>query len=296
MANDDRARDQAWARKLPARVAREAIVCGVFDTIIRSYARKRIDGREHLDRLDGPAIFVANHCSHVDTPLLLRSLPRAVRRRTAVAAAADYFYTSRLLAGAVSLAFCTVPLERRGGGRGGSTASLQPLIDDGWSLVVFAEGTRSRDGRVAPLRTGAAMLAAAHGLPLVPIHIAGTHAAMPTGRGWMVRPAGGRRFARHELRVCFGAPIEVGPRDDRFEVMERVRQFMEACGAVTSPDPKLAARRAAAAAGSAGVDEAAAPVAPAAPGPTATGAPAVRAASTGGAAAPARVAESRSLR
>ena len=62
--------------------------------------------------LDGPVVFVANHCSHVDTPVLLRSLPASWRRRTAVAAAADYFYSRRLLASAVSLAFGTVPLER----------------------------------------------------------------------------------------------------------------------------------------------------------------------------------------
>jgi 1-acyl-sn-glycerol-3-phosphate acyltransferase len=240
-------RDQPWARTLPARVAREAIVCGVLDSIIRTYARREIAGREHLEQLDGPVIFVANHCSHVDTPVLLRALPRPWRRRTAVAAAADYFYTGRLLASAVSLAFCTVPLERRGGRGTGSTAALEPLIDARWSLVVFAEGTRSRDGRVGPLRTGAAALAAAHGLPIVPIHIAGTRAAMPIGRHWMVRPQGRRRFARHTIRVSFGLPIHVAPRDDRFEVMENVRLFMQVCGADTTPDPKLAARRAAAA-------------------------------------------------
>ncbi|ADB51569.1 lysophospholipid acyltransferase family protein [Conexibacter woesei] len=248
-ASSDRADlDQPWARALPARAARELIVCGLFNAIIRAYARTEVTGREQLRRLDGPAIFVANHCSHADTPVLLRALPRRLRRRTAVAAAADYFYTGRLLASAVSLAFCTVPLERRAGGRGiGSTAALEPLIDARWSLVVFAEGTRSRDGRVGPLLAGAAALAVEHGLPLVPVHIAGTHAAMPAGRRWMTRPAG-RRLARHALRVSFGGPLRVAPGEDRFEVMERVRLFMEECGAQTTPDPKLAARRAAAAA------------------------------------------------
>ncbi|MCW2998300.1 MAG: phospholipid/glycerol acyltransferase [Solirubrobacterales bacterium] len=248
-ATDDSAGlDQPWARTLPARAAREAIICGVFGSIIGTYARREIVGHEHLEHLQGPVIFVANHCSHVDTPALLRSLPTRWRRRTAVAAAADYFYTKRLLSGAVSLAFCTVPLERRGGGMGtDATAHMKRLIETRWSLVVFAEGTRSRDGRVGRLRSGAAVLAAQHRLPIVPIHIAGTHDAMPTGRNWMVRPEGGGRWARHTIPVSFGAPIHVGPRDDRFEVMERVRLFMEACGADTTQDPKLVARRAAAA-------------------------------------------------
>ncbi|MCW3017050.1 MAG: phospholipid/glycerol acyltransferase [Solirubrobacterales bacterium] len=247
--DDSASLDQPWARTLPARVAREAIICGVFDAIISTYSRRRVAGDGHLEHLEGPVIFVANHCSHVDTPALLRALPGRWRRRTAVAAAADYFYTKRLLANAVSLAFCTVPLERRGAAIGtDATAHMKRLIDTRWSLVVFAEGTRSRDGRVGRLRSGAAALAAEYGLPIVPIHVAGTHAAMPTGQSWMVRPEEGGRWARHTINVTFGAPIHVGPRDDRFEVMERVRLFMAACGADTTPDPKLAARRAAAAA------------------------------------------------
>jgi 1-acyl-sn-glycerol-3-phosphate acyltransferase len=238
--------DEPWTRTLPARVARELLICGVLGSIIDAYSHREIVGREYLEHLEGPVIFVANHSSHVDTPMLLRSLPAKWRRRTAVAAAADYFYTKRLLANAVSLAFCTVPLERRAGGMGtDATTHIEHLIDTGWSLVVFAEGTRSRDGRVGLMRSGAAVLAAQHGVPLVPVHISGTHEAMPRGRSWMVRPEGRGRWARHTIPVSFGAPIHVGRRDDRLEVMERVRLFMEACGADTTPDPKLAARRAA---------------------------------------------------
>ncbi len=241
--------DEPWARTLPGRVARELLICGLFGSLIDAYSRREIVGHEHLEHLEGPVIFVANHCSHVDTPMLLRSLPAKWRRRTAVAAAADYFYTKRLLAKAASLAFCTVPLERGASGMStDATTHVEHLIDTGWSLVVFAEGTRSRDGRVGLLRSGAAVLAAQHGAPIAPVHMSGTHEAMPPGRSWMVRPEGGGRWARHTIPVSLGAPIHVGPHDDRLEVMERVRLFMKACGADTTPDPKLAARRAAAAA------------------------------------------------
>lgn len=197
--------DQPWTRTAPARVAREISVCGVFDAIVRTYAHVSVTGREDLDSIDGPVIFVANHSSHVDTPVLLRSLPGRWRRRTAVTAAADYFYANRLLAAAVSLAFGTVPLERRGEvGRARAVARLKPLIDSGWSLVVFAEGTRSRDGSAGRLRSGAATLASEYGLPIVPVHLAGTHAAMPVGARWMCRPQGGGRFARHSIAVSFG--------------------------------------------------------------------------------------------
>lgn len=234
--------DQPWTRSLPARAARELLVCGAFGAIIDAYSRIEVVGRERLTELEGPAILVANHCSHVDTPVLLRCLPGPRRRRTAVLAAADYFYSRRLLAGAVSLTFGTVPLER--GSRIGATTHVERLLDTGWNVLVFAEGTRSRDGRVGVMRSGAGMLAARCGVPLVPVHISGTHAAMPPGRAWMVRP---KQERRHTIRVSFGAPIHVAQRAERFEAMERVRQFMAACGAQTTPDPKLSIRRAAAA-------------------------------------------------
>ena len=244
-SEDSAGGDRPWARTWPARWARELVLRGVFGSIIGTYSRREVIGREHLERLRSPVIFVANHCSHVDTPALLLSMPPAWRRRTAVAAAADYFYTRRMLAGAVSLAFGTVPLDRRGN-ESNATASMKHLIDGAWSLVLFAEGTRSRNGRVGPLRSGAAVLAASYGMPIVPVHISGTHQAMPPGRRWMVRPEGGGRLARHTIGVSFGAPLHPGRLDDRFEVMEQVRLFMASCGADTTPDPKLAARRAAA--------------------------------------------------
>jgi 1-acyl-sn-glycerol-3-phosphate acyltransferase len=228
--------DQAWARTAPARAARELVLWGVFGSIVGTYARREIAGREHLEDVAGPVIFVANHCSHVDTPVLLLSLTARWRRRTAVAAAADYFYRKRVLAAAVSLAFGTVPLERRGHGAGIDAAHIKRLLDGGWNLVMFAEGTRSRDGRVGRMRSGAAVLAAEHSLPIVPVYISGTHAAMPIGRGWMVRPAGRGRLARHTISVSFGAPIDAAALADRSEAMARVRDFMQSCGADLAPD------------------------------------------------------------
>jgi 1-acyl-sn-glycerol-3-phosphate acyltransferase len=229
--------DRPWAWALPARVVRELSICGVFDAIVRTYASTEVRGREQLARLDGPAIFVANHSSHVDTPVLLRALPARWRRRTAVTAAADYFYSSRLLGSAVSLAFGTVPLERRGGGGTRPTVRLGPLVEAGWSLVVFPTGTRSRDGRVGRLRAGAAILAAQHALPIVPVHISGTRAAMPVGSGWMSRPPGGGRLARHRIGLTFGAPIAVAPDEEPRAVMEKVRLFLATQGEETTPDP-----------------------------------------------------------
>lgn len=245
--------DQAWTRALPARLLREAVLCGPLDGIIRRYARITVRGRSNLDRLEGPAVFAANHASHVDTPILQRALPGRLRRRTAFAAAADYFYRKRLEAALVSLVFCTVPIERRSSpGEGSTIDRLRRIVADGWSFAVYPEGTRSRDGRVAVLQPGAAALAMQLGLPLVPVYISGTGELMPVGSRWPRRRRGGllpTRGERVPVTVSFGRPIPIEPGDDRFEVMEKVRRFMEGCGAPTTPDPKRLRRVAARARG-----------------------------------------------
>jgi 1-acyl-sn-glycerol-3-phosphate acyltransferase len=152
-----------------------------------------------------------------------------------VAAAADYFYASRRRAGAVSLAFNTVPVRRHGGGlEPDATQHVDTLIDDGWSLLIFAEGTRSRDGRIGRLRSGAAVLAAAHGLAIVPVYVAGTRAAMPVGQSWPKRRAGRWPRQRHDVEIRFGAPIALLPGEDRHAVMERVGGFFASCTAGTA--------------------------------------------------------------
>ena len=219
-----------------ARALRELILMDVLGPTMDVYTRRRVGGSEHLAGLEAPVVFVANHSSHMDTPTILRALPRRWRRRTAVAAATDYFYRSRGVAQAVSLLFNTVPMQRNGGGlEPGSTSHLDRLIADRWSLLVFPEGTRSRDGRVGRLRSGAAVLAAEHDLAIVPIHVSGTHAVMPPGSRWMRRERGRYGWRRQPIEVRFGAPLRQRAGEHRTEVMERVRLFFAASGAVTTP-------------------------------------------------------------
>ena len=238
--------DVPWTRARAASRLRELFICGVLGPLMDLYTRRRVAGDERLDDLTGPVVFVANHNSHMDTPVILRALPGRWRRRTAVAAAADYFYDKRRKALSASLAFGTVPLDRNSGaGVGpGKTAHLDRLIGAGGSLLVFPEGTRSRDGRVGRLRPGAALLAAEHHLPIVPIYVSGTGRAMPRGHRWMVFKAG-RPGPRHSLEIRFGKPIACRAEERPGEVIERVRLFLAECGAETErePDTEHAHRR-----------------------------------------------------
>lgn len=228
--------DVSWARCSYAKAARAALLGFGLGPMIDFYVRTRMVGGEVFDRLSHPVIFVANHSSHLDTPTILRSLPRKWRRNTAVAAAADYFYTKRWKANGVALLFNTVPLGRKGGGLGnGATDHVDRLIDEGWNLVMFPEGTRSRDGEVGKVRSGAAVIAAHHGIDIVPIYIHGTHEAMPPGRNWPRRIPGRVFSRRHEVEVRFGDPIRPRAADDRHEVMDEVRSFWQRKGLAAAP-------------------------------------------------------------
>lgn len=210
-----------WARRRPGRLAREVAQKAGLEPVFRSQVRTHVEGLDILARTEGPVIFVANHASHLDTPLILLSLPDEWRRRTAVAAAADYFFDTWWRAVGSALLFNTFPIDRRSGSL---SATPGEVLADGWSLVIFPEGTRSKDGWLGRFRMGAAFLACEHDVPVVPIAHRGTFAAMPRGQGW---PSPGRR----QLTVRFGEPLRPAagesPRDFAPRVKDAVASLLD---------------------------------------------------------------------
>src|SRR5438552_1557449 len=195
----------SWARTRPAKAVREAILRYGFRPVVWTETDPTVEGLDNLEGLAGPVMFIANHASHMDTPLVLCSLPKEWRERTAVAAAADYFFDVRWRAASTALVFNTFPIERTGGKR--ATATARKLVREGWNLLVFPEGTRSRDGWVGRWRHGAASLCLDFGIPAVPIALRGTFAAMPRGRNWPMR-------GRYPVSVRFGPSILPQASDD----------------------------------------------------------------------------------
>jgi 1-acyl-sn-glycerol-3-phosphate acyltransferase len=233
--------DMAWARCAPVRLAREGILQGFFGPVTAWYAVRRVEGHEVFVDRRPPVIFVANHSSHMDTPTILRALPGGWRQRTAVAAAADYFYSKKWVAASVSFLFGAVPISRLGGGMDkGSADHLHRLLRRGWNLLLYPEGTRSRDGSRGKLHSGAAVLAAAHNVPILPIYVSGTRAAMPPGRVWPKRWRRGRLTKRHRITVRFGPPVRPLPGEHRNETMNRVQAWFDAQDRVVPPAPSAA--------------------------------------------------------
>lgn len=133
---------------------------------------------EGLERLQPGKtyVFVANHQSHYDTPILFSCLP----------------YQLRIVAKASLAQFPVLGWHLKRGGHLfvdrkspdplGILRRWRALVSDGLSLIIYAEGTRSGDGRVARFKAGSFLLAIQAGLPVVPLTLVGTRAIMPKGR------------------------------------------------------------------------------------------------------------------
>jgi 1-acyl-sn-glycerol-3-phosphate acyltransferase len=203
--------DTTWARRYPARLARAAIVEAVARPAVAALARPERHGLDRLTLLaeaGGPVVFAANHHSHVDTPLLVTSIPEPWRHKLFVGAAADYFFRTPATSALSALALGAIPIERAKVGRR-SADRAAALLSDGWSMLIFPEGGRSPDGWGQPFRGGAAYLAVRCGVPVVPVHIDGTGRILRPGH---VRPPAvpgpGRRQppVRRGHRACRRRP------------------------------------------------------------------------------------------
>jgi 1-acyl-sn-glycerol-3-phosphate acyltransferase len=218
-------------------VARAALVETVGRGMVAALARPRLHGLDRLDALcrdGGPVIFAANHHSHVDTPVLITSIPDTWRHTLFVGAAADYFFRTPLTSAVSALAIGAIPIERTRVSRR-SADRAAALIESGWSMLIFPEGGRSPDGWGQPFRGGAAYLALRCGVPVVPVHLHGTGRILRKGR---------RLPSPSTARLTFGTPLVAHPGDDARRFGARIEQAVAALADEATTDWWSAARRA----------------------------------------------------
>jgi 1-acyl-sn-glycerol-3-phosphate acyltransferase len=151
--------------------------------------RLRIYGRENLIE-DGPAILASNHASYLDPPLV------GVSCRKDVYFLARKSLFERPVIGPLIAQLNTVPVDRDRGDVGAVRAMIK-LLKSGNRVLVFPEGTRSKDGNLQPARAGVGLLIAKSLAPVVPVRVFGSYAALPR--------SGGIRFV--PITVVIGKPL-----------------------------------------------------------------------------------------
>jgi long-chain acyl-CoA synthetase len=208
----------SWNRTLLARAIRRVSHPAWLLPLARVFAWVKVEGLEHLDTLDGPVIFAANHQSHMDTPAILWALPRRWRYRVAVAMAKEFFKphffpeqftrSERLTNGLnyylSSLFFNAFPLPQREAGARQTLRYIGDLVTDGWSVLIFPEGKRTMAGEINPFRPGIGMIGAKLHVPVVPVRLEGLDKVLHQ-KARMATPG--------PVRVSFGAPIDLQGED-----------------------------------------------------------------------------------
>ncbi|WP_136524105.1 lysophospholipid acyltransferase family protein [Geomonas ferrireducens] len=162
---------------------------------------------------EGPVIYMGNHQGNFDILALTRAIPRLF----SWVAKEELFRVP--VFGAAMRRAGYIPLDRSDGRKAlKSMNQAAQRIASGASVVIFPEGTRTKDGALLPFKRGAFMLAVRAGVPIVPFTINGSRAINPRNR-IELRPG--------TIRVSFGAPIEVAGVAEA-ELLERVRAAIAA--------------------------------------------------------------------
>jgi 1-acyl-sn-glycerol-3-phosphate acyltransferase len=229
--------DSDWARRFPARLARLALLETVLRPTVAALGAPERDGIDRLAGLTGdPVIFAANHHSHLDTPMVLTSIPEPWRHKVFVGAAADYFFRNRVTSAASALVIGAIPIERSKVTRR-SADQAAALIADGWSMLIFPEGGRSPDGWGQPFRGGAAYLSSRCGVAVVPLHIEGTARILRKGA---------KRPTPAQVRITYGTPLQPADGESAARYAERIERAVAELADEATTDWWQARRRAAA--------------------------------------------------
>jgi 1-acyl-sn-glycerol-3-phosphate acyltransferase len=158
----------------------------------------------------GPVIFASNHESALDIWVLFRTLPRGFRF-----IAKQELFRIPIFGWYLSMGG-HIPVDRSNRAR--AVASLRragAAVRAGTSLVVFPEGTRSRDGRIHPFKKGPFVIAKEAGVPVIPIAISGSGAITPS-KVIAVHPG--------TIRIAVGDPIDPATFPDKVVLLAEVRR------------------------------------------------------------------------
>jgi long-chain acyl-CoA synthetase len=180
-------------RRWIARLIRGVALEGILLPATKIIARREVTGLENLRGIRGPVVFAANHQSHLDTPIILASLPLHWRRRIAPVMWKEYFdahfhperhsrrerWLNGLLYWLVALLFNGFPIPQTDTGALESIRHMGRLAEEGWSILIFPEGERTITGEMGRFLPGVGMIASRLQLSVVPIRLRGVNRILP---------------------------------------------------------------------------------------------------------------------
>ncbi|EJT01112.1 lysophospholipid acyltransferase family protein [Rhizobium sp. CCGE 510] len=160
-------------------------------------------------------IYFANHNSHVDTVAVMAALPYQVRRLTHPVAARDYWGKNAFRRFIAEKGLRAVLIDRKPLPDSNPLAPIERLLEEGRSVLIFPEGTRSATEEIAPFRSGIYRLACRFpDVDLVPIHLDNLQRILPKG-SMLIVPI--------TCTARFGKPLRVEPGEGKDAFLARAR-------------------------------------------------------------------------
>lgn len=156
-------------------------------------AKVEVTGRENVDP-DSSYVVVANHLSNFDVMVCFKALPLPIRYL-----AKKELFSIPILAPAMrSIGIVEVDRQARGAAIESVNIQSARVIERGDSLIIYPEGTRSRDGKIKTFKKGAFTMAVGAAMPILPVTIHGT---------WEMWRPGGKTIRPGRVRVIIDPPI-----------------------------------------------------------------------------------------
>ncbi|MFQ6082254.1 MAG: lysophospholipid acyltransferase family protein [Candidatus Aminicenantia bacterium] len=170
-----------------------------------------------LEKIDprGTYVYMANHQSFIDGPLLFKLIPQPVR----VLLKKEVFRVPLVGAGMKRIGFIPINRQDKFGAKKSIGLAVEKIKEKGYSFLIFPEGTRSLDGALLPFKRGGFVLAIKSGVPVVPISIIGSRNILPK-KSFFIKSG--------KVRVIFHLPISTKGLDyaDRISLAEQIREII----------------------------------------------------------------------
>ena len=177
--------------------------------------RLEVSGLERIEKKTS-YVFMCNHLSAVDGPLLFILIPQSIR----VILKKEAFRIPVIGLAMRLVGF--IPVDRKGlrGGKKSIDRATRTIKEKGYSFLIFPEGTRSRDGKLQLFKRGGFFLALNSQVPVAPVSIQGTFELMPK-KSFFIKK-GNVRVAFHPV-----IPVQEFNRDTLPRLMDRVRDAVK---------------------------------------------------------------------
>ena len=227
-----------WQTSACARLIRRALRHRTYTRWVRAYCDPFVvTGLERVASLRGPAIFIANHQSHMDTLVLAEALPPRIRDNLYFGAAADRWFVrgrKKLELNPLyqSIVLGNFPVVRGGGAKALDYARW--LLQRRCNVGLFPEGTRATDDELGPFKQGPALLALDVDAPVVPVYLAGLRGIRPKGAPHARRGAAGVHVLE-PVRFVAGTPLVEATAELR-AILSRRHAIERAYSRATSSD------------------------------------------------------------